>query len=158
VELGFPLEESDIAARPAFLMLLLNFVEWAWTRAFRPEYALGEPVRPERPLWFEEGELTYTQGDRVERSGVHQGFPESPPSVGAGFIRMSAQGRSEWAAVNFFDATESDLRDPEGAPEEGLPLPPPAPWHARMPYAVVAAAAVLVLLLIEGWLYHRALI
>jgi hypothetical protein len=157
VELGFPIEESDIAARPAFLMLLLNFVEWAGTRAFRPEYALGELIRPERPLWFEEGELTYTQGDRVERSRVHRGFPESPPSAGAGFIRMSAQGRSEWAAVNLFDATESDLREPEGAPE-GLPLPPPSPWHARMPYAVVAAAAVLVLLLVEGWLYHRALI
>ena len=27
-------------------------------RAFRTEYAMGEPVRAERPLWVDDGELT----------------------------------------------------------------------------------------------------
>ncbi len=69
-------------------------------------------------------------------------------------MRAGAAGRAEWLAVNLFDAAESDLREPApGTP--GRPLPPPAPWPARVPVAPLAAAAVLALLLAEWWLHHR---
>lgn len=162
VELGFPieLEETDIAARPTFLLMLINFVEWAsyrGLRSFRTEYAMGEPVRAERPLWFDDGELTFAQGDRAERSAVKRGRAASAPAAEQGFIRMSAAGRTEWAAVNLFDASESDLRE-HPASLAGSPLPPPAPWHAKIPYSLLAVAAVLALLVLEWLLYHRGLI
>jgi hypothetical protein len=162
VELGFPieLEETDIAARPTFLMMLINFAEWAsyrGLRAFPAEFGMGEPIRAERPLWFDEGELTFAQGDRAERAAVRRGVASSSPAAGAGFIRMSAGGRTEWSAVNLFDATESDLRERAAGPA-GAPLPPPAPWFAKIPYAFLAVAAVLALLVLEWVLYHRGLI
>ena len=162
MELGFPieLEETDIAARPTFLLMLINFVEWAayrGLRAFRLQYAMGEPIRAERPLWVDEGELTFAQGDRAERAAVRQGLAPASPAAGPGFIRMSAAGRTEWAAVNLFDAAESDLREQIAGPT-GAPLPPPAPWHAKIPYALLAVAAVLALLVLEWLLYHRGLI
>jgi hypothetical protein len=160
VEIGFSLEESDIAARPTFLLFLINFVEWASTRAlrsFRMEYEMGEPVRAERPLWISEGELTIAQGDRMERVAVRRGTAAAAPSAAPGFVRMSASGRTEWAAVNLFDPAESDLRERPAA-VAGAPLPPPAPWHARVPYAFLAAAGVLALLILEWLLYHRGLI
>jgi len=162
VELGFPieLEDTDIAARPTFLLMLINFVEWAGyrgLRAFRMQYEMGEPIRAERPLWVDDGELTFAQGDRAERAAVRQGTTSTSPPAGPGFIRMSAAGRTEWAAVNLFDASESDLRERPAGPA-GEPLPPPAPWHAKIPYALLAVAAVLTLLVLEWLLYHRGLI
>jgi len=160
VEIGFSLEESDIAARPTFLLFLINFVEWVSTRglrSFRTEYAMGQPIRAERPLWIPEGELTVAQGDRVERVAVRRGLAAAAPAAGPGFVRMSASGRTEWTAVNLFDAGESDLRErPAAVP--GAPLPPPAPWHARVPYAFLAVGGVLALLVLELLLYHRGLI
>jgi hypothetical protein len=162
LEIGFSieLEETDIAASPTFLLMLINFVEWAsyrGLRAFRADYAMGEPVRAERRLWFDEGELTFAQGDRAERAAVRQGVASSSPPAGPGFIRMSAVGRTEWAAVNLFDAAESDLRERPSA-IAGAPLPPPAPWHAKVPYAFLAVAGVLALLVMEWILYHRGVI
>jgi hypothetical protein len=160
VEIGFALEESDIAARPTFLLFLINIVEWVSSRAlrsFRAEYAMGEPVRAERPLWISDGELTFAQGDRAERIAVRRGLPAASPPAGPGFLRMSASGRTEWAAVNLFDAAESDLRERPAA-TAGAPLPPPAPWHAKVPYAVLAVGGVLALLVLEWLLYHRGLI
>ncbi len=160
VELGFSLEDSDLAARPTFLLLLINFVEWApWRglRSFRTEYAIGEPVRAERRLWIDEGELTFAEGDRAGRIPVHDGRGRSWPTSGPGFVRFSAGGRSEWTAVNLFDAEQSDLRErPEAA--GGASLPPPAPWHAKVPYALLAVSGVLLLLLAEWLLYHRGAI
>lgn len=162
VELGFPieLEETDIAARPTFLLMLINLVDWAsyrGLRAFRPSFAMGEPVRAERLLWFDDGELTFAQGDRAERASVKQGRTSTAPSAGPGFIRMSAAGRTEWSAVNLFDATESDLGEHPSS-VAGAPLPPPAPWHARIPYSLLAVAGVLALLVLEWILYHRGLV
>jgi hypothetical protein len=160
VEIGFALEDSDIAARPTFLLLLINFVDWAsWRglRSFRTEYAMGEPIRAEGRLWIEDGELTFAQGDRAERLPVGRGLVIASPSAGPGYVRFSAAGRSEWAAINLFDAVESDLREkPEAG--GGIPLPPPAPWHAKVPYAFLAVAGVLALMLAEWLLYHRGMI
>jgi hypothetical protein len=160
VELGFSLEDSDLAARPTFLLMLINFVEWAsWSglRSFRTEYAVGEPVRAERRLWVDDGELTFVEGDRAERIPVRGGIGQSWPSSGPGFVRLSAAGRSEWAAVNLFDAEQSDLQEKAEA-VAGSPLPAPAPWHAKIPYAMIAVAGVLILLLAEWLLYHRGAI
>lgn len=160
VEIGFSLEDSDIAARPTFLLVLINFVEWAsWRglRSFRTEYAMGEPVRAERRLWIEEGELTFAESERAERIPVSRGIGQSSPSAGPGFVRLSAAGRLEWAAVNLFAAEESDLREQEAA-VPGTPLPPPAPWYQKIPYSLLAVSAVLALLLIEWMLYHRGVI
>jgi hypothetical protein len=160
VQFGFALEESDIAARPTFLVMMINFAEWAsyrGLRAFRTEYAMGEPVRAERKLWFDQGELTFAQGDHADRASVRQGTVSTSPSAGPGFIRMSAENRTEWAAVNLFDASESDLRERPATPA-GSPLPPPAPWHAKVPYAFLAVAGVLTLLVFEWLLYHRGVI
>jgi hypothetical protein len=157
IEIGFALEESDLAARPTFLLLLINFVEWVSTRglrSFRTEIAMGEPIRAERPLWISEGELTVAQGDRVERVAVRRGLASASPAAGPGFVRMSALGRTEWTAVNLFDAGESDLRERPAA-VAGAPLPPPAPWHAKVPYAFLAVGGVLALLVLEWLLYHR---
>lgn len=160
VEVGFALEDSDIAARPTFLLMLINFVEWAsWRglRSFRTEYAMGEPVRAERRLWIEDGELTFAEGERAERIPVSRGAGQSSPSAGPGFVRLSAGGRSEWAAVNLFSAEESDFREqPEAVP--GAPLPPPAPWYQKLPYSLLAVSAVLALLVAEWLLYHRGII
>lgn len=157
VEFGFALEDSDIAARPTFLLMLINFVDWAaWRglRSFRSNYAMGEPIREERRLWIEEGDLTFAQGDRAERLTVVKGSASASPSAGPGFVRFSAAGRSEWAAVNLFDAVESDSREkPEAG--AGSPLPPPAPWYAKVPYSLLAVSAVLALLVVEWLLYHR---
>ncbi|HLY10696.1 MAG TPA: BatA domain-containing protein [Planctomycetota bacterium] len=160
VELGFALEDSDLAARPTFLLLLINFVEWAsWRglRSFRTQYAMGEPVRAERRLWFDDGELTFAEGDRAERIPVAQGVGQASPASGPGFVRMSAAGRSEWAAVNLFDADQSDFREKAGS-VAGAPPPAPAPWHAKVPYALVAVSGVLLLLLAEWLLYQRGAI
>jgi hypothetical protein len=77
--------------------------------------------------------------------------------AGPGFVRLSTESRTEWAAVNLFDEGESDLRAKEEAPA-GSPLPPPAPWYGRIPYATLAAAAVVLLMLVEWWLFHRGVI
>ena len=87
VQFGFALEESDMAARPTFLVMLINFAEWAsyrGLRAFRTEYAMGEPVRAERKLWFDQGELTFAQGDRADRAAVRQGAVAASPVRGSG--------------------------------------------------------------------------
>ena len=159
VEIGFSLEESDIAGRPTFLLFLINFVEWASTRAlrsYRVEYAMGEPIRADRPLWISDGEITFAQGDRAERIAVRGGAAAAAPPAGPGFVRLSASGRSEWTAVNLFDAGESDLRERPAA-VAGDPLPPPAPWHAKVPYAFLAVGGVLALLVLEWILYHRGI-
>ena len=80
-----------------------------------------------------------------------------PAAASAKPARMSAAGRTEWAAVNLFDASESDLRE-RSASMAGAPLPPPAPWHAKIPYAFLAVAAVLALLVLEWVLYHRGVV
>jgi hypothetical protein len=157
VELGFPLEESDIAARPAFLLMLINLVEWGPARALRSfpyEVRMGEALRPLRRLWMESGELGFRYADHVERVDVTAGRPRTALSFGPGFVRASAANRTEWIAVNLFDAEESDLREPPEAPL-GVALPPPAPWHAKVPYAVLAISAVLALFVLEWLLYQR---
>lgn len=162
LSLGFALEESDLPLRPAFPMLLRNFVSWAaWegTRSFRTEYLLGEPVRPAEPLGFDEGPVFFERDDGSERIQVRGGALERAPRFGPGFVRMSARGRAEWMAVNLFDAAESDLRgSDEDDPPGPMTLPPPAPWHTRLPYALVALATVVLILLLEWGLYHRGII
>lgn len=158
LETGFAFEDAE--PRPALPVLLFNFVQWAahrGLRSFREEYRVGEPLRPEQPLWLDEGELAFAQGERVERRAVRKGRLETSPPAGAGFVRIASEARTEWAAVNLFDPSESDFRPAEEA-KSGEPLPPPAPWHAKIPYAVLASAAVLVLLVVEGWLFHRGVI
>jgi hypothetical protein len=160
VELGFSLEDTDLKLLPPFLMMLQNLAEWAAfgaTRSFRTEYAAGEPLIPERPLWVEEGDLVLSRDGREEPLAVRQGRLAAPPRTGPGLVRISGTGRSEWTAVNLFDAAESDLRDP-GAGTPGRPLPPPVPWTARIPWGFAAAAAVLAILLVEWGLFHRGLI
>ena len=135
-------------------------VEWAsveGVRSFPTAFRVGEPLRPTRPLWIDEGSLEIERPGRIDRVAVKAGRLLSPPAAEPGFVRISGSGRSEEAAVNLFDAEESDLRAPSESPP-GPPLPPPAPWHARIPYAVLAVAGVLALLLLEGWLYHRGTI
>lgn len=160
VEFGFSVAESDIGARTTLLHLLHNVVDWAsWRgcRAFRPQLRLGEPLRPERRPWIDEGEILAEQSERLERLPVRKGRAEGALAPGPGFVHLSAAGRTESVAVNLFDAEESDLRERPAA-ASGRPLPPPAPWHARVPCAALAVAAVLALLLVEGWLFHRGFI
>jgi hypothetical protein len=158
VELGFALEDSDLAVRPAFLTLLFNLVDWgAWRglRAFSPGAAAGAPLKAERPLWIDTGELMLEQGSRRERVAVRGGRVDGAPAAGPGFLVARTVDREEWIAVNLFDAAESDLRR-EAAPATAPP--PPAPWHARVPVAVPAIFLVLILVVIEAWLFWRGLI
>lgn len=161
VEIGFALEDSDLGASAhVFLGLLLNFIEWAsyeGVRSFATEYAVGEPLRPARPLWVREGDLVYAGSRGEEAVPVRGARPVTAPAAEPGFVQIRAGGRAEWVAANLFDPAESDLREPSEAPESHS-LPDPAPWHARIPYAVLAVAAVLALLLLEAWLYHRGVI
>ncbi|HYE99686.1 MAG TPA: BatA domain-containing protein [Planctomycetota bacterium] len=152
---GFALEESDLAVRPAFLALLFNLCDWgAWRglRSFPLQGRAGEPLRPERRLWLDEGELRVEQGTWAEAVPVRRGRPEAAPRLGSGFARISAAGRSEWIGANVFDAGESDLREP---PAASAGPPPPAPWLSRVPWAIPALAAVLLLLLLEAWLFWK---
>lgn len=160
VEFGFSLEESDLPLRPAFIMMLRNWAEWAsfqGLRSFATEYRVGEPLRPARRLWIEEGEVSFVSSRRVDRVAVKGGVPEVSPPAPSGFVRIEGGDRWEAVAANLFDRAESDLRPPEGTPV-ALGPPPPAPWHARIPYAVLAAVLVLVILVGEWWLYHRGMI
>jgi hypothetical protein len=157
-ELGFSLEDSDLALRPAFLTLLFNLADWgAWRglRAFPPQAAAGAPLRAERPLWIETGELAVEQGLRSERVAVRNGRLDGAPVAGAGFLVARARGREEWIAANLFDPAESDLRR-DAAPASAPP--PPAPWHARVPVAVPAILLVLALVVLEAWLFWKGLI
>jgi len=159
VEVGFALEDSEYL-KPALPIFLFNFVEWAayrGLRSFRTEYRVGDPLRPERPLWIDEGELVFERADRADRVPVRRGRPASTPAAEAGFVRARVAERAEWIAVNLFDADASDLRErPESPP--GLPLPPAAPWHARIPYAAAAVAVVVALLLLEWSLFMRGVV
>lgn len=160
VELGFSLEDTDLKLLPPFLMMLQNLAGWAAfeaTRSFRKEYSAGEPLVPERPLWVEEGDLVLSRGGPGQVLAVRQGRLAAPPRADPGLARIGGAGRSEWVAVNLFDAAESDLREP-GAGTPGRPLPPPASWTARIPWAFAAAAAALAVLLAEWGLYHRGLV
>ncbi len=151
VELGFALADSDLPVRPAFLTLLFNVAEWgAWRglRSFAPQAAAGAPLRAERPLWIETGELVVGR----ERVAVRGGRADGAPVVAPGFVAVRAGGREEWVAANLFDAAESDLRRPVAAP--GAP-PPPAPWSARVPVAVPSLFLVVLLVLVEGWLFWK---
>ena len=158
VELGFALEDSDLAVRPAFLTLLFNLADWgAWRglRSFAPQAAAGAPLKADRPLWIETGELIVEQGARRERVAVRGGRVDGAPAAGPGFLVARAGGREEWIAVNLFDAAESDLRR---EPAPATPPPPPAPWHARVPVAVPSILLVLALVVIEAWLFWRGVI
>jgi hypothetical protein len=158
VELGFALEDSDLAVRPAFLTLLFNLADWgAWRglRSFAPGADAGAPLKAERPLWIDTGELLVEQGSRRDRVAVRGGRLDGAPAVGPGFLVARAGGREEWIAANLFDAGESDLR--REAPPPSAP-PPPAPWHARVPVAVPAILLVLALVVVEAWLFWRGLI
>lgn len=154
LELGFALEESDFAARPVFLLMLMNLRE-AWMDGLLHSYpsqtALGQAVTASRPLWIRDGELRAIQGERAERLSVRAGFPEAPIRLGPGFTRLSAEGRSEWVAANLFDASQSDLRSGAAA----SPPPPPEPWTSRIPRGAPAALAALLLLVLELALWHR---
>lgn len=161
-EFGFAFSDVDLRTQ-GFVMVpfLVGFAEWAsWSglRSFRTAYRTGEPLRPDRPLWVEAGDVGFTQLRHEEHAAVRDGWPSSVPRGESGFARITAGARTEWTAVNLFDAGESDLREP--APPEGpLPAPPPpVPWHARVPWAALAAGLVLALLLLEAWLFHRGLI
>lgn len=158
VELGFSLEDSDLAVRPAFLTLLFNLADWgAWRgpRAFSPTAEAGAPLKAERPLWIETGELMLEQGTRRERVAVRGGRLDGAPPVGPGFLVARTDAREEWIAVNLFDAGESDLRR---EPAPAAPPPPPAPWHARVPVAVPAILLVLLLVVVEARLFWKGLI
>lgn len=153
VVLGFSLDlrESDLALRAAFPIFLRNWIDWVRrgaTRSFPAQGAFGEPLAPETP-WLRDG--TYLvrtargEGAHPVRSGPI--LPEAP-----GVCRISAGGREEYVAVNFFDPQVSAFSERS----EAAPPPPPAkPWYRRIPYAVLAAAVVLGLLLFEWFLFHR---
>jgi hypothetical protein len=145
MELGFALEESDLAARPTFLLMLANLLAWreaGGLRSYPAQARLGASLAPERPLWIHDGELLAIEGDRMDRLPVRDGFPEGTLRPGGGFLRLSAGGRSETVAANVFDRTRTDLRSREGP----TPPPPPAPWPLRIPPRWLCLAAALVVL------------
>jgi hypothetical protein len=145
MELGFALEESDLAARPTFLLMLANLLAWreaGGLRSFPPQTALGAPLVPERPLWIRDGELLSIEGERMDRVPVREGMPERTLRSGGAFLRLSAGGRSETVAANVFDPARTDLRLREGP----TPPPPPAPWPLRIPPRWLCLAAALVVL------------
>ena len=155
VELGFALGDSDLAVRPAFLALLFSTAEWAaWRglRAFPPQAEAGARLRAEAPLWIETGELRVEQGRRAERVAVRGARADGAPVLAPGFAVVRAAGREEWIAANLFDARESDLRDVSTA--SSAP-PPPAPWSARIPITAPALLLVVVLVLVEAWLFWQ---
>ena len=155
VELGFSLEDSDLAVRPAFLALLFNLLDWGtWRglRAFPPQAEAGAPLRAERPLWVVTGELSLQQGERRETVAVREGRLDGAPRIGPGFLVARSGSREEWIAANLFDAPESDLRRSAAPSSEP---PPPAPWHARIPVAVPAVLLVLALVVVEAGLFWR---
>jgi hypothetical protein len=157
VETGFAFEDSE--PRPALPMMLFNFVEWAsWRglRAFRPAFRLGEPLRPERPLWIDEGELRFEHAGGQRRVPVRDGRPVEAPPAEPGFTRARAGDRGEWVAANLFDAEESDLR--RAGSGEAAALPPAVPWPGRVPFAPVAAAAAMILLALEWLLFQRGVV
>jgi hypothetical protein len=155
VELGFALADSDLAVRPAFLALLFGTAEWAaWRglRAFPPQAEAGAPLRADAPLWIETGELRVEQGRRVERVAVRGARADGAPLLAPGFAVARAAGREEWIAANLFDARESDL---QGTSTASAAPPPPAPWSARIPIATPALLLVVVLVLVEAWLFWQ---
>lgn len=143
VRFGFTLDESDFALRAAYPIFMRQWIEWARrgaTRAFPASAAFGRPLVAEVP-WIREG--AYRVRDARGEASLTPDWP--------GIYRISAEGRDEFVAVNSFDRASSDL----SVASPGAPVPPPRPWHRRVPYAVLAAAVVLALLFLEWFLYHR---
>ncbi len=155
VALGFSadLAESDFALRAAFPLFLRNWFEWirrGATRAFPTQASFGDAIVPEAE-WLREGAYRVVGAQGESAHPVRGGEPIVPLWPGA--VRISAEGREEFVAVNFFDSDSSDLARSTAPASDPAPLP--RPWFRRIPYAVLAAAIVLALLLLEWFLYHR---
>jgi len=154
VTLGFSLEESDFALRVGFPLFLRNWVEWVRrgaTRALPSEVRFGAPLAPEIP-WGQAGEWVVRSLRGDSRIPILEGRPTGTfvPDW-PGIYRISAEGRQEYVAVNAWGTMQSDPS--EGANE--LRHPPSRSWVRKIPYVLVAAAFVLLLLLLEWFLYHR---
>jgi hypothetical protein len=153
VVFGFSLEESDFALRAGFPLFLRNWAEWirrGATRAFATQADFGDPIVSDR-LWIRDGELLARSVRSERRLAVRSGrFVDPFVPDWPGLYQFSAAERHEYVAVNAFEGAGA-----ETSVAEVSPLPPPRPWVRKIPYAVVALAIVLLLLFVEGFLFHR---
>lgn len=153
---GFRLAESDLRLHPAFPLLLRNLVTWVRSgaaRSFETVVPSGGVLESRHPLDPPEGtaQILWTDGRawteeniRYREGNLHH------PLMRPGFYRVVAGARTEWVAVPHAPATECDLREVSPPPRP----PPELRWHERIPYAAAAGIALLLLLLVEWWLYQ----
>jgi hypothetical protein len=153
---AFGVEDGDFALQPSFPILLSNAVTWLageGRRAFPREVRVGEVVvsRAAVPAGVREATVTTVRGDatsdevvRVDRGVVR--FQASRP----GLVKVAAGPATEWLVVR--PAASPDL---EALPEASGPgLPERLPAWRNVPYAAVAGALVLLVLLAEWWLFQ----
>jgi len=162
VVVGMDLRESSFAAEEAFPVFLLNVIHMARRQggALAPEQIrTGEPlsVRVSGGGGTGEAELTLPSGERVARR-ARGGRADFLETGRAGFYEVTADGKSAVTAASLLERAETRIaprapRDAAGAPVAAEAQLLPAnrevwPW---------LAAAALVLLVLEAWVFHRRL-
>jgi hypothetical protein len=160
--LAFSLEESDLALRPAFPLLLANALTWffpRWLSAEADQTRAGEPREipvPAGPGLAGTAEVRSPGGARTSLSVDGQSVRFTRTEK-AGFYEVTAAGRSSTFAVSTTSPEESDI-SPRYAParaaagtSDGVSSSIPAPGTSLSPLWGILSAAAMALLLAE-WL------
>lgn len=159
VIVAFDILDSDWPLRLSFPLFISNAIEWLAGRSagdWRAEPRTGDALHFR--IGAQENQITVTPPDGKPR--VLEGLPGSTRSFGeterAGLYRVEHAGGREPFAVNLMDPTESSGRvkmkievDQKEIGGEPAIAPPPTEWWRWFAWAV------LILLLIEWWVYHR---
>jgi hypothetical protein len=155
--LTFDVRESDLPLRVAWPLIVLNTLDWftASEHDYVSASSVGRPIRVELPPGTRKVRLREPGGGERELP-VSSGEVVLTPSR-AGFYRLDVDGTPRYLAVNLAEATRRDLTPQRrllvGA--RAAPRPEaPGPGLAQPPWALLAAAALL--LLCAEWItFHR---
>lgn len=154
--LALDITDSDLPLRIAFPLLMANTLHWL----------AGEAVAP--MLGRQAGEiLPLAEGETITSIPQNPWSPATKPDPNAvardlfqpltsGFYQLNTRDGARWLAVNTFSDQESDLRIADAAPAPAVTLPSlPLARLTGWPLWQYLAAAALLLLALEWWLFHR---
>jgi len=153
---GFGVADGDCALRPSFPIFLQGAIAWLadeGRRAFPREARVGDVVVNAAPLpeGASEASVTVVSGGATQTSSVPIDRGEARIAiVHPGLVKIAVGARTEWLAARL--ESSPDL---EKLPrEQGVALPEALPRWRDVPYSAVAGALVLLILLVEWWLYQ----
>jgi hypothetical protein len=173
VAVGFRLEDSNLPLLAAFPVLLRNTFDWLTgeeRRYFPAALGLGEPLANRRPLPASAGaEAVVTRVREAADAALPAGGPLriplrdgralAPAAADPGYYRIEAGTLRELAAVNFANASESNLRPAELAGATTVPAVAETGRRKRAEaLSTILIAAALALLVAEWWLFQRGIL